>query len=251
MAKKKADIAYRAAYPAIVAGYEAQLSAYNAALDAAKEDYPPPDAIFTHGRGELRNAANDAFMEGFGRTQTLFSFENMRDMPFRVSTFRSLLSSFPTATALSGKSLGARASVRAQLYGHVKKLMLFTYPVVRGLDERYEELLALEVDVEALFIIGDYDPLAVEILMRAVRSRMRAKSWWVKVVRGDHSFRTFSDEARNAVCNVAGQTAALWNVERDPNLTELTMKWDLEKGAKEKSVIWKDWQALTADRPGP
>jgi hypothetical protein len=236
----------------MLAGYQAQLAPYQAALDAynnfransAKQDRPPPDMIFTHGCSAFDRPAIITFMEGFARTQTILGFEDVGNFPHRVTTFRSLLVKFPSANALSGKSIVARASARAQLYGDLKKLIFYTYPLVRGLDERYEELLALEPDVEVLFVVGDSDPLAVEMHLKAIRSRMRAKSWWLKVGEGDHAL-WYDGAGHSAVCNVAGQIAALWNIERDPNLRELTLGWDSEK----QIATWTEWRGPAEDPP--
>jgi hypothetical protein len=122
--------------------------------------------------------------------------------------------------------LGARAAARAQVYSPVKKLIFFTYPLVRGLDERYEELLKLVKGTDVLFIVGDSDPLCVEMHLMAIRTLMSAQSWWVRLVSADHGIRYDTDEKRDALCNVAGQIAAKWNEEdggRDLEKTECTL----------------------------
>jgi len=52
-------------------------------------------------------------------------------------------------------------------------VVFLSYPLVNGIDTREDELLALEADVEVLFMIGDEDPKAQELHSRAIRSRMR------------------------------------------------------------------------------
>ena len=56
---------------------------------------------------------------------------------------------------------GKSAAARAQIYSPVRKLIFFTYPLTRALEERYEELLALEASTDVLFVVGDSDALAV------------------------------------------------------------------------------------------
>lgn len=259
LATEAANNVYADSYPAMLAAYQAHLAAYQTALDAykeltgnsaegkwIKEEDPRPDVIFTHGRSVLERPAIIRFMEGFARTQTILCFEDSLDFPHRINVFRALLAKYPSTNVLAGKSMGARAAARAQLYSHVKKIIFFTYPLVRGLDQRYEELLALEPDTEVLFIIGDSDPLAVEMHLKAIRARMRAKSWWLKVVNGDHAM-WFEDPGTDAICNVIGQIAARWNVERDDKLTDLTIGWD----GKEKVAKWTEWREEAADPPIP
>ncbi|PVH89429.1 hypothetical protein DL98DRAFT_355881, partial [Cadophora sp. DSE1049] len=186
-----------------------------------------PDMIFTHGRGsKLDNEAIVAFMEGWARTQTSLNFEELGDLNTRAGIFRALMLAYPSATSLGGRSMGARAAARGSMYSPARTLIMFTYPLIRGLDERYEELLELKSDVDVLFVVGDSDALCHEMHLNAIRKRMRARTWWVRMIDGDHALWYDPNEKRNALCNIAGQIAAQWNVSRDPELTELTLDWD-------------------------
>ncbi|KAG4439671.1 hypothetical protein IFR05_004868 [Cadophora sp. M221] len=186
----------------------------NPAKEPAMAD---PDMIFTHGRGStLVNEAIVSFTEGWARTQVALNFENTGDLNTRAAVFRALMLAFPSATSLGGRSLGARAATRGSIYSRVSKLVMFTYPLVRGLDERFEELLALQSNVD-----------------------------WVRMINGDHALWYDPPEKRDALCNIAGQIAAMWNVARDPLLTELTLDWD--DVANQPS--WTAWMAPPADPP--
>lgn len=252
------------AYPVDVAAYPGRLEAYNEALrlyqeyadnaenDAILDDGPPanpapvrpnPDCIFTHGReSRLHNATIAAFSEGFARTHTILCFQDTGDLTTRVATFRSLMRRWPSVTAIGGRSMGARASCRAAIYSSIKKLIFFAYPLVSGLEERSEELLALDADTDVLFIVGDADARCVEILLQPLRQRMRARTWWIRVVGADHAMWYDDDQVRGTICNISGQIAAMWNIDgnRNPAATELTLQYD----AAQQQVTWTGWMAL-------
>ncbi|KAH7400066.1 hypothetical protein BKA64DRAFT_707746 [Cadophora sp. MPI-SDFR-AT-0126] len=182
--------------------------------------------IFTHGRGSKLDEAIVAFTEGWARTQTSLNFEELGDLNTRAGIFRALMLASPSAISLGGRSMGARAAVRGSMYSPARKLILFTHLLIRGLDERYEELLELKPDVDVLFVFGDSDALCHEMHLNTVRQRMHARTWWVRMIDGDHALWYDLDEKRTALCNIAGQIAARWNVSRDPELTELTLNLD-------------------------
>ena len=200
---------------------------------------PELDLIFTHGRGsKLSNEAIVAFTEGWARTQTTLNFEDTGDLNRRAGIFRALMLAYPSTTSLGGRSMGARAAVRGSMYSPPRKLIMFTYPLIRGLDERFEELLELKSDVDVLLELGDSDAHCHEIHLKVVRQRMRARTWWVRMVNGDHALWYDPDEKRTALCNIAGQIAARWNVSRDPELTELT---------DANQPTWTNWMAPAAE----
>ncbi|XMA19384.1 hypothetical protein WAI453_012175 [Rhynchosporium graminicola] len=163
------------------AAYAAALAVWTAANPdgeaAGEPDAPNPDMICTHERrSPLDNPALVSFTEGWARTQVALSFVNDGELNERAGTFRHLMVTYPSATTLGGKSFGARSATRGSIYSPANKLVMFTYPLVRGLDERYEELLALQADVDVLFIAGDADALCHEMHLRAIRQRMRART---------------------------------------------------------------------------
>jgi Alpha/beta hydrolase domain len=202
---------------------------------------PQPDLIFNHGRRtNLDSTSLHAFTEGFARTQNCLSFLDLGSLEHRTSTFRSLMSAFPSAHAVGGRSTGSRSGCRAQIWSPVRKLILFTYPLIRDKDVRQEELLQLSSDVDVLFVIGDSDPLCTELPLSAIRAQMRARTWWIRVIGADHIFQMNGDfQAEQKLCNAAGQIAARWNVEggRDPNKTELTLEYDKVN----KEAVWTEW----------
>ena len=257
-----AEVAYNEALAAYniailnLADYHVDLQAYEGALlehnaivnrfeanEIVAPLEPLPDLINTHGRGSnLDNGAVVAFTTGIARLKTVLSFNDPGDLNHRAATFRALLNANPSVDTLGGRSMGARAAARAQLYTVANKLIFFTYPLVRGRQERYEELLALDADVDVLFVVGDEDPLCVELHLQAIRSRMKAPSWWLKVARGNHALNFDHDlTKRYAICNVAGQIAAAWSMEegRDPEKTELTLDWDEDT----RTAVWTPWMA--------
>lgn len=203
---------------------------------------PDPTMLFTHGRGStLDNPTIVEFARGFARSAPILCFEQMGEMNDRVKAFRSLMDRYPSASAVGGRSKGARAACRASLYSPVRKLIFFTYPLIRGLDERFDELFALPADVDVLFIIGDLDALAPEVVLKSVRARMRARTWWIRLINADHAVWYERDEVRNSICNIAGQIAASWNAidEHNPDLTELTIGYNPADGVER--VEWTTW----------
>ena len=208
---------------------------------------PAPEFINTHGRNSgLGSASIVAFSQGFARIRPVLSFENKSDcLNERAATFRALLNAYPSVDVLGGRSKGARAAARAQLYTSAKTLVFFTYPLTRGMDIRSEELLALEADCDVLFIVGDEDVQCIEILLHGIREQMRAKTWRVRVVNADHKMAFAKPEMRDEICGVAGQIAALWTLERARDRTELTLKWDYDAG----QTTWTPWVAFGEQEP--
>jgi hypothetical protein len=203
---------------------------------------PAPEFINTHGRNSgLGSASIVAFTHGFARIRPVLSFENKSDcLNERAATFRALLNAYPSVDVLGGRSKGARAAARAQLYTRAKTLVFFTYPLTRGMEIRSDELLALEANCDVLFIVGDEDAQCIEILLHGIRGQMRAKTWWLRVVNADHKMAFAQPEMRDEICSVAGQIAALWTVERARDRTELTLKWDYDAG----QTTWTPWVAV-------
>lgn len=142
-----------------------------------------------------------------------------------------------------------KANFYSSVHTPVKRLIFFTYPLVRDLNYRYADLLALGSDIEVLFIVGDGDPLAVETHLREVRHRMRAKSWWIKLVKGDHSFKLWTDQEMESTLDIAGQLAAIWvkTENLDPDLSELRLQSSFETGKTE----WTGWQPPEPGTPRP
>jgi hypothetical protein len=232
-------------HPSAVLAYAAWISAQTS------PPLPPPSLIFTHGRSiGLDDSSIIPFLTGFARTHPVLCFEDLGDLNTRAATFRSLLNHFPSATALGGRSKGGRASARAQLYSSAKQLIFLTYPLVRGTDERYDELLSLEPGTDVLFITGDADPLCVELHLRGVRERMLdrgVRSWWVKIVGGNHKLDAWAKERSEMVCNVVGQVAAGWMSGRDAERTELVCDWDKDRGVPTLSA----WMPYARDERAP
>lgn len=128
-------------------------------------------------------------------------------------------------------------------------LIFFTLPLVRDLDYRYADLIALDQNVEILFIVGDGDPLAVETQLREVRHRMRAKSWWIKLIRGDHEFKSWDKGELEGALDVAVQLAGIWakSEDLDSDLSEMALQSSHRTG----KVEWTSWQPPSPDTPKP
>lgn len=205
------------------AKWDAANQAYQAAIhhgedpsteeDASSEDHhvrPDPFCIFTHGKSTtLDDPHVRSFCLGFARTAPILLFQDYRDEILRVQTFRSLANSFSSVKAYSGRSLGARNAARATVFSTIKRVILVTFPLVRNLDVRHSDLLALSADTDVLFIIGDSDAMAPETHLKEIRQKMKARSWWIRLVGADHQFKLWEGKTiRDAILNIAGQMAA-------------------------------------------
>ncbi|KAL2072865.1 hypothetical protein VTL71DRAFT_12208 [Oculimacula yallundae] len=187
---------------------------------------PNPGFIITHG-GRSNLDGLEGFALGFARHYTVLMFEDKSDdLNHRAATFRSLLNHF-TATVLGGRSEGGRACVRSALYTSVEPLILLNYPLVSGMETRYDELLSLPESAEVLFITGDCDHLCPLIQLAGIRKRMRATTWFVKVLNGDHHFE-FHGDLTMRVSDACGQIAGMWKKRRDFSFTELVIKVDVQ-----------------------
>ncbi|PMD34166.1 hypothetical protein L207DRAFT_638717 [Hyaloscypha variabilis F] len=187
-----------------------------------------PLVVFTHGRNStLDNTHITAFCQ----------------------VFRTLVNNYPSIKVFAGRSAGARNAAKASIHAPVKRLIFFTYALVRDLEYRYADLLALGPDIEVLFIVGDGDPLAVETHLREVRNRMRAKSWWIKLIKGNHSFNSWSAEEVENTLDIAGQIAAIWAKTEtlDPDLSEMKLQASFDTGKAE----WTGWQVPEPETPVP
>ncbi|KAL2064281.1 hypothetical protein VTL71DRAFT_4775 [Oculimacula yallundae] len=209
-----------------------------------------PLVVFTHGRNStLEDQHITAFCQGFAREAATLLFEDTRPELQRIHVFRTLADNYPSIKAFPGRSAGARNAAKASIHTAAKRLIFFTYPLVRDLNYRYTDLLALGSDIEVLFVVGDGDPLAVETHLREIRHRMRAKSWWIKLIKGDHSFKQWTLEEMQNTLDIAGQLAAIWAKEEnlDPDLSELVLRSSFDTGKAE----WTSWQAPEPGTPKP
>ena len=227
--------------------YEAKKAAYDAekdfrdrlGLQQNPDADPKPVVLFKSATGEgINNPIVVAFAQGCARTSPILCFTGTDNMDNKVSLFHSLRQRYPTATTHGGRSLGARSSCRASIYSPTKKLLLWSYPLVRDLDFRTEELLALPADVQVLFTMGTCDAMCPELLLAAVRKRMRAQSWCIRIEGGNHQFDF--DHAEE-ICGIVGQIAGIWSSLRwnTAGGTELTVLWN----EGENRVTWGRWQA--------
>ncbi|PVH77465.1 hypothetical protein DL98DRAFT_637566 [Cadophora sp. DSE1049] len=169
-----------------------------------------PLVVFTHGRNStLEDAHITAFCQGFGREAPILLFEDTRPELRRIHVFRTLVDSYPSIKAFSGRSAGARNAAKAS---------------IRDLNYR-------------------------ETHLREVLHRMRAKSWWIKLIKGDHSFEQWTEDEMENTLDIVGQIAAIWAKEEnlDPDLSEMVLKSKIETGQAE----WTAWQAPAPGTPKP
>jgi hypothetical protein len=106
--------AHRAAkevHRAALEAHAARVEQYeqNQSIPGAQLTDPYPELIFTHGiNSTFDNPSLNAFVRGFTRYDCVLGFEKEPEYPditSRVNTFRLLMQSYPTATAVGGRSL--------------------------------------------------------------------------------------------------------------------------------------------------
>jgi len=118
-----------------------------------------PRFIFTHGRGrKIDNLGFINFVSGIARTFPVLVWNGVEDINDRVQTYNYLYNDGQqTYVGIGGRSTGGRASVRTSAFSRNKKLVLWSYPLVRNSEVRSPELLALSADTRVLFIRGAND----------------------------------------------------------------------------------------------
>lgn len=224
-------------YDAELRKFEVDMAAYLEAVEQRKSQLPTPELIFTHGRGSgFSDATVAAFAEGFARISPVLCFDGNDNMLHRSLTFRSLVRLIPDATAVGGRSMGACVSARMPLFSAVRKLILFGYPLIRHLGDRDEGLLALDETTDVLFIVGEADPFCPGDILKATRAKIRARSWCITIRHDNHAFQFDDAIARKNLCDVLGQLAAQWNINRRPDLTEMSV------GLVGQQADWDDWR---------
>jgi hypothetical protein len=73
---------------------------------------------------------------------------------------------------------------------------------------------------------------------------MKVKSWWIRVILGDHGLMFVPEAKRLAIAKVMGQKAAEWcdNADRGEERTEMVIGWEGEDiGGMPK---WSEWEAI-------
>ncbi|KUJ23974.1 uncharacterized protein LY89DRAFT_573255 [Mollisia scopiformis] len=226
---------------------------------APENDGPParflvpgsgPSTILTHGRGSnLDVPAIVGFNQGFGRTHSSLAFARGKENEAeRAAVFNALAANYPTNT-FTGRSFGARAATIAALKNPaINQLICFTIPIVRERDTSLsEDLLKLPATTDVLFVLGNDDARTPEIELHRVRKLMKARTWWIRVILGDHGLFYLPESKRVALAKVMGQLAAQWCENRDPAKTEFVLDWveDKEKGLNQP--VWSEWQPIQED----
>ncbi|KAJ9604725.1 hypothetical protein H2200_010839 [Cladophialophora chaetospira] len=203
-----------------------------------------PALIFTHGAGgDLSAAAMVNFSTGFAASKLEFGmvmFAGSMNLKGRANLFDVVKKHELGNGSLKGggilvyggRSMGARAAVVAsQTDQDVQALVLVSYPLVGPSgDMRDKILLDIRPDVDVLFISGANDNMCDWDKLNEVRSKMKAKTWCVKVHGADHGMNVRG--AKNLkdgtwkVGNMTGLVAAKWLLNRDKGKRDMDLRWD-------------------------
>lgn len=192
-----------------------------------------PSLIWTHGAGGgIDNPATRDFAIGFARTSPVVVFQSNANLANRIKTYQTVMEHIDFASALSGRSMGARAAgTIAAGDERVKAVVLVSYPLIgKGGDVRDEILLKLPERVDVLFVIGSKDSMCPAEHFEEVRGRMIAKSWLVVGEGADHGMALKKSADSAAFRRKTGEVAAEWLRQRDPEKRFREVRWDDEKG---------------------
>jgi len=153
--------------------------------------------------------------------------------------------------ALGGRSMGARAAVRAasaladQFH---TPLVLGSYPLISptgGKAERAQILLDLPAGCDVLFISGDKDHMCPLDELDEVRKEMKAQSWLAVVPGAGHGMDVAGKQATKEIGEACGRLAREWLKERDQGERVCEVRWSREKGRVIRTS-WAEQLAATA-----
>ncbi|KAI0156386.1 hypothetical protein GGR57DRAFT_463302 [Xylariaceae sp. FL1272] len=214
-----------------------------------------PQILFTHGSNRgIDQPSFQEFVAGLARNFPVLAFNKDTEndnTDKRVAAMNYFFNDgYGTVRAMGGRSFGARVAARTTAFGSGNKnLILWSYPLVRDMDIREEELLALSADVKVLFIRGMEDYMNPEPIFKSVREKMRAKTWVIHILKVNHGFTNLPGVAAElALSRCIGVIAGLWlrgdvSNPQKPNSwdpadgTDMVMKWN----DKTKQVEWTGW----------
>lgn len=131
--------------------------------------------------------------------------------------------------------MGARAAVMAasDLTSH---LVLISYPLHTDKDVRDQILVDLASDIQVIFVSGDRDSMCDLQRLKAVRGKMRCKTWTIVVEGADHGMNVTPKAATEEVVKKSGEVVAAWVENNDERHTEGRIFWNSEGFAE-----WTGW----------
>jgi heme-degrading monooxygenase HmoA len=104
-------------------------------------------------------------------------------------------------------------------------------------------LLNIAENVDVLFISGDHDSMCDLKMLDEVRGKMKAATWFVKVIGADHGMNVRGGkklkDGTEMVGKMTGMVAAEWLRQRDKEEREMELSWDGE----ESMVVRSKWKA--------
>jgi predicted alpha/beta-hydrolase family hydrolase len=214
--------------------------------------------IFTHGAGGgIENPATKDFVTGFASAASndVICFQGTMNPKHRTKTFHAVIENQGRATALGGRSMGARAAVitatECDEENRPEALILVSYPLGAGAkqtkkqldgDARKQILLDLPADIDVLFVIGSEDIQCSLRELGSARKEMKARSWLMEVKNGDHGMGLKPKAGMQPVRQRTGALAARWLKEHGDNEQYSTVSWDEEKS----EVVCSDWHSSSS-----
>ncbi|KAF2482295.1 hypothetical protein BDY17DRAFT_298287 [Neohortaea acidophila] len=208
--------------------------------------------IFTHGAGGgIANPAMQEWVAGWATESSVISFQGTMNLKSRVKTFHAVIEHSQGATALGGRSMGARAAVMTanELEEKPKALVLVSYPLTggKGGDQRQPEtrediLTDLPDTVDVLFVYGSEDTMCDGQLLQEVTERMTARSWLLEIKGADHGTSLKKKAGVQPIRDKAGSVAAKWLKDRDAVKRYCAIEWD-DENARVDVEEWKKKQS--------
>jgi predicted alpha/beta-hydrolase family hydrolase len=209
--------------------------------------------IFTHGAGGgIENPATKDFVTGFANAaeHDALCFQGTMNLSHRTKAFHAVVEHEGGATALGGRSMGARAAVITATECDEEKrseaLILVSYPLSAGktpkkqldVDPRKQILLNLPSSIDVLFVVGSEDSMCDLAELETVRRDMAAKTWLIEVKGSDHGMSLKLKAGVRPVRLRTGALAAEWLKERPAAERNCSVSWDND----DAKVTFDGWQ---------
>ncbi|MCJ1224615.1 hypothetical protein MMC12_001260 [Toensbergia leucococca] len=202
-----------------------------------------PALIFTHGAGGTLSSDGIAhFAKGFSSQLPLVCFQGNINLNSRINMFNTVSKHNNFSTCLGGRSMGARAAVKAASK-NTKYLVLISYPLHTDKVVRDQILLDLSSSTEVIFVTGDRDSMCNLDRLEEVRMKMSCKTWRVVVRDADHGMNVRPSKGTMSVGEKTGKVVASWISDHFDDKREGKINWNNQ----ENLANWSGWCSKPLD----